>query len=154
MHPTLEKLKGFRQHLLQQIDGLTAQQLNHIPSGYNNNIIWNLAHVVCAEQNMCYVRSGLPIVIDEKYFAPYLSGTRPQGPVEEAEIKDIKAMYTGSLDRLQADLDKGLFVNYTPSIAIRKVYGFDVADIEGALEYLLYHEGFHQGCILSLKHSL
>ena len=60
-------------------------------------------------------------------------------------------MLISSVDRLRVDLDNNAFVNYTPSIMIPKVYGFEVNNIEEALEYLLYHEGYHSGCILSLK---
>ena len=152
MNSNLNKIKNFRLHLLNQISNLTTEQLNYIPSGYNNNIIWNLAHLVSAEQNMCYVRSGLPVTVEDKYFTPYISGTKPVDFVKGEDIEAIKAMLITSVDRLQVDLDNNAFVNYTPSIMIPKVYGFEVTNIEEALEYLLYHEGYHAGCILSLKH--
>ena len=152
MNNNLNKIKNFRLHLLNQISNLTTEQLNYIPSGYNNNIIWNLAHLVSAEQNMCYVRSGLPVTVEDKYFTPYISGTKPVDFVKGEDIEAIKAMLITSVDRLQVDLDNNAFVNYTPSIMIPKVYGFEVTNIEEALEYLLYHEGYHAGCILSLKH--
>lgn len=152
MNSNLNKIKNFRLYLLKQISNLTTEQLNYIPSGYNNNIIWNLAHLVSAEQNMCYVRSGLPVTVEDKYFTPYISGTKPVDFVKGEDIEAIKAMLITSVDRLQVDLDNNAFVNYTPSIMIPKVYGFEVTNIEEALEYLLYHEGYHAGCILSLKH--
>ena len=151
MNSNLNKIKNFRLYLLKQISNLTTEQLNYIPSGYNNNIIWNLAHLVSAEQNMCYVRSGLPVTVEDKYFTPYISGTKPVDFVKGEDIEAIKAMLITSVDRLQVDLDNNAFINYTPSIMIPKVYGFEVSNIEEALEYLLYHEGYHSGCILSLK---
>jgi hypothetical protein len=154
MNTKLDKIKNFRLYLLKQIDNLTTEQLNHIPSGYNNNIIWNLAHLVSAEQTMCYVRSGLPVKVEDKYFTPYISGTKPFEFVNEQDVEAIKAMLIASLDRLQTDLDRSLFVNYTPSVMIPKVYGFEVNNIEEALEYLLYHDGYHAGYIMLLKHRL
>jgi hypothetical protein len=154
MNKKLDKIKNFRQHLLRQVERLTTDQLNQIPFGYNNNIIWNLAHLVAAEQTMCYVRSGLSATIEEKYFTSYISGTKPVDVVEEEDIEVIKTLLITSIDRLQTDLDKNVFVNYSPSVMIPKVYGFEVKNIEEALEYLLYHEGYHTGCIMSLKHAL
>lgn len=151
MNNNLNKIKNFRLHLLNQISNLTTEQLNYMPSGYNNNIIWNLVHLVSAEQNMCYVRSGLPVTVEDKYFTPYISGTKPIEFVKEEDVEAIKSMLISSVDRLRVDLDNNAFVNYTPSIMIPKVYGFEVNNIEEALEYLLYHEGYHSGCILSLK---
>jgi hypothetical protein len=152
MNNKLNKIKNFRLYLLKQIENLTEDQLNYIPSGYNNNIIWNLAHLVAAEQNVCYVRAGLPVTVEDKYIKPYIPGTKPEAYVHDQDIKSIKQLLITSIDTLQSDLDKNKFVNYSPSVMIPKVYGFEITNIEEALEYLLYHEGYHSGCILSLKH--
>jgi hypothetical protein len=154
MNRKLEKIKNFRLHLLTQIEGLTTQQLNQIPQGFNNNVIWNLGHVVAAMQNICYVKAGLPVAIDDKYFTPFLPGTRPEKFIDEPEIKIIKELSIASVDRLQSDLDKNLFSNYTSPPAILKVYGFEVPNIEEAFDYVLRHEGFHQGYIHALKRML
>jgi len=151
MNKKIEKIKSFRINLLKQIDGLTTQQLNDTPSGYSNNIIWNLAHLICVKQNMCYVRANLPIVVDDKYFSPYMPGTKPEKYVDEQKIKNIKELLITSMDKLQEDFDENMFENYSPSIMIPKVYGFEVSNIDEALDYLLHHEGFHSGYILSLK---
>jgi hypothetical protein len=51
---------GARQFLLDQIAGLTTEELNQIPRGLNNNIIWNLAHLISGQQGIFYARAGLP----------------------------------------------------------------------------------------------
>lgn len=152
MNKKIEKIKNFRVFLLKEIEGLTTQQLNDIPSGFNNNIIWNLAHLICVEQNMCYVRSNLPIVVDNKFVSPFLPGTKPEVYFSEQEVNNIKELLISSIDKLQVAFDENRFNTYTPSVMISKVYGFEVTNIDEALEYLLYHEGFHGGYILSLKH--
>lgn len=154
MNSKLDKIKNFRLYLLSQIENLSADQLNYIPSGYNNNIIWNLAHLVAAQQNLCYVRAGLPVAVEDKYFTPYMPGTKPEEFVNEDDVKSIKELLIKSMDAWQSDLDKNKFVNYSPSVMIPKVYGFEVSNIEDAMEYLLYHDGYHAGYILSLKHLL
>ncbi|GAA4300657.1 DinB family protein [Compostibacter hankyongensis] len=152
MYNNISKIRGFRLFLLRHIDDLSAGQLNIIPPGHNNNIIWNLAHLTAVVQMMCYERSGLPFTIEGKYVSPYLSGTRPETFVEEAEIKNIRELFIRSIDRLQSDFDKNMFGRYTPSVRISEVYGFTVTNIHEAIDYLLYHEGLHSGSILSLKH--
>ncbi len=154
MNKKVEKIKNVRIFLLKQLDGLTNGQLNTIPAGYTNNIIWNLGHLICVEQNLCYVRAGLPITVDDKYFSPYMPGTKPERFIDEQESKSIKMLFITSIDQLQSDLDKRIFENYSPSVMIPKVYGFEVNNIDEAIDYLLYHEGFHSGYILSLKHLL
>jgi hypothetical protein len=46
------------------------------------------------------------------------------------------------------------FVQYTPSVMIPKVYGFEVNTIDEAIDYLLYHEGYHSGYIAAMKRLL
>jgi hypothetical protein len=70
MNQKLDKLKNFRIYLRKQLDVLTTGQLNAIPTGYTNNIVWNLGHLISVGQIMCYVRSGLAIVVEEKYCSP------------------------------------------------------------------------------------
>jgi hypothetical protein len=152
MNRKLEKIQKFREHLNKQIESLTGQQLNHIPDGYHNNIVWNLGHMISAQQTMCYVRAGLSVVVDERFYTPYLSGTRPEKFIDEQEIRMVKDLFITAIDRLQADLEKNIFENYSPSVMIPKVYGFEVNNIDEAIEYLLYHDGLHTGCIMSLKH--
>jgi len=151
MNKNIEKLKGFRLYLLNQIEGLTAEQLNAIPAGHNNNIIWNLAHLMSAQQTMCYTRSGLPPAVDNKNTDPYLTGTRPEGILSELEIATLKELFIKSIDQLQLDAERKIFQTYQPSVMIPQVYGFEVSNISEAIAYLLYHEGLHAGSILSLK---
>lgn len=150
MDKRIEKIKKFRQFLLTQIKGLTAEQLNKIPEGYNNNIIWNLGHLICAEQSICYVRSGQSKTVNDNYFLPYLTNTRPNSFINEQEIEKIKTLFVSSIDDLQTDFDKKIFETYSPSENILKVYGVELKNIGDDLEFLLYHEGFHTGYITSL----
>jgi hypothetical protein len=151
MNTTIEKIRCFRIFLLGQIEGLTTEQLNQIPAGYNNNIIWNLAHLTAVAQMVCYTRSGIAPAVEDTYITPYLTGTKPEAPLSEPEIAAIKQLLILSAEQLQDDYNRQLFVHYTPSIMIPKVYGFEVTNIDEALNYLLYHEGVHSGYILALR---
>ena len=44
--------------VLHYIDGLTLEQLHVIPEGFNNNIAWNIAHLVVTQQLLHYSLSG------------------------------------------------------------------------------------------------
>jgi hypothetical protein len=154
MNANIERIKHFRLHLLKQLKELTTVQLNTIPAGYNNNIIWNLGHLISTAQNMGYVRAGLPITVDDNYVSSYLPGTQPNQFIDEPEVETIKALLITSIDRFQSDFDGNTFVQYTPSVMIPKVYGFEVNTIDEAIDYLLYHEGYHSGYIAAMKRLL
>ena len=147
-----QKLQALRRFLLAQIEGLTTAQLNEIPAGYANNIIWNVAHLGAAVQSLCYVRAGLPLTVADEFFTPYLPGTRPTGLVDEAAIEAIKNTSLAALDQLALDLAAHKFGGYTYSERIQERYGVEVRTIDDALDFLLFHEGFHTGYVLALKH--
>jgi hypothetical protein len=152
MDRKLAQIKQIRLFLLREISNLTSEQLNAIPQGYNNNIIWNLAHMLSAMQALCYKRAGLPVTIDDKYVTPFLPGTRPETIISDDEIAAIKLLLINTTDKLQADIENNLFHNYTMSERVEQVYGIQLLSIDDAIDFLMYHEGFHSGYIMALKH--
>lgn len=45
-------LRHIRTSVLNLIESLTLKQINEIPAGFNNNIIWNLGHLVATDQRI------------------------------------------------------------------------------------------------------
>jgi hypothetical protein len=145
---TITQIKNTRLFILELVKDLSTEQLNKIPTGFNNNIIWNIAHLTAAQQNMCYVRSGLEITVEEKYFSPFLSGTKPDTFLEKEEIESIFIALINSMDRLAADYKKGIFKQFDPW---DKRYGMKLNSIEDAINFVPFHEGMHIGYIMALK---
>lgn len=151
MNEQIKMMRTTRTWLLNMIKHLSADQLNTIPAGFNNNIIWNVAHLIAAQQGVCYVRAGLKPAVEEKYFINYKPETKPGKPVDENEIETIKKLLFSSLDQFETDLSKNIFTNYTPW-ATR--YGVEMNNIEDALRFLPFHEGLHVGYVMALKRVL
>jgi hypothetical protein len=148
MFATIAQIKNTRTFILELVKDLSTEQLNKIPTGFNNNIIWNIAHLTAAQQNMCYVRSGLEITVEEKYFSPFLSGTKPAQFIEKEEINSIFNVLLNSIDRLAADYTNGIFVQFDPW---DKRYGMKLNSIDDAINFVPFHEGMHIGYIMALK---
>ena len=148
MTKAIDNLLQVRQVVFNAVKDLSAEALNKVPAGFNNNVVWNLGHLVTAQQGICYLRSGVNPRVEEKYLAPYRPGTKPEGTADNVEIKRIKDALFSSLDMLKPDVESNLFVNYTPWITR---YGVHINSIDDALSFLLFHEGLHFGYILSLK---
>jgi hypothetical protein len=148
MKKQIETIKKVRAFLLEGIKDLTTEQLNKIPEVFNNNIIWNLGHMVAAQQGICYKRAGLQPMISDEFWEKYRSGSKPDGIVDEAEIDYIKQVFFTSLDQLEADYDKNIFTGYT---AWTTRYDVEIAGIDDALSFVPFHEGLHSGVIGTLK---
>lgn len=152
MNKKIEQIKNVRNFLLDQTRDLTTKQVNDIPAGFNNNVIWNLAHVISAQQGVCYVRAGLPIVVDDKYFSPFRPSKKPEHFIDDTEVAIIKKLLITTIRRFEQDLEENLFVRYSPWLA--RPYGIEVSDINDAMDFLIYHEGLHAGYIMAMKHLL
>ena len=71
-----------RQHrkiLFNYLNTLPVQLLTKIPQGFNNNIWWNIAHVVVTQQKLVYGRSDLPLNLPDAWVSVYQKGTFPEG---------------------------------------------------------------------------
>lgn len=145
---TISQIKNTRIFILELVKDLSTEQLNKIPTGFNNNIIWNIAHLTAAQQNMCYIRSGLEIAVEEKYFSPFLSGTKPENFIGQEEINSIFDALLNSMDRLATDYSNGVFLKFDPW---DKRYGMKLNSIEDAINFIPFHEGMHIGYIMALK---
>lgn len=148
MNKSIETIKKTRHFVLDLVKDLTVDQLNEIPAGFNNNIIWNLAHLIGAQQGVCYVRAGLKPVVEESLFETYKPGTRPQAFVEGAETGKIKELFVTVIEHLETDYEKNIFSGYN---AWTTRYGVELKNIDDALDFLIYHEGMHAGYVMALK---
>lgn len=135
MNKQIEIIKKTRTYLLEQIKDLTAEQLNKIPDGFNNNIIWNLGHMVAAQQGICYMRSGNETIVGEAFFNNYKPGSKPEQFFDVAQYEKIKDLFTSTLTQLEADLAKGMFANY-PAFTTR--YGIELASIDDAIQFFTF----------------
>jgi hypothetical protein len=150
MNNHIDTIRKTRNFLLDTVKDLTIDQLNKVPAGMNNNIAWNLGHMVAAQQGVCYLRAGLaaPALTDEAFISTYKSGTKPERFISEDEIAQIKELFFSSLDQLEADYNNLVFSGYT---AWQPRYGNTIDNIDMALGFLPFHEGMHTGCVLALK---
>ena len=145
---TIAQIKNTRIFILELVKDLSTEQLNKIPSGFNNNIIWNIAHLTAAQQNMCYIRSGLETTVEQKHFSPFLSGTKPEKFIEQKEVDSIFDVLLSSMDRLAADYSSHIFLKFDPW---DKRYGMKLNSIEDAINFVPFHEGMHIGYIMALR---
>lgn len=148
MRRLIDIIKQPRLLVLKEIENFSTEQLNKIPEGFNNNIAWNLGHMIAAQQGICYKRSGLDTTVTEEFFHAYKPGTKPEKFIDTAEITFIKEQLFITLEQLEADMNKGIFINYTQ---VMTRYGIELSSIDQAISFLPFHEGLHIGYIMSLR---
>jgi hypothetical protein len=148
MEKQFEILRKTRQFLLSLINELTPGEMNTIPPGFNNNIAWNIGHIVAAQQGVCYLRGGMPMVIPGDLFERYKPDSKPQGIVDSAELGQIKSLLLSTIDNLEEDYHAGKFQHYN---SWTSRYGITINTIDDAISFLSFHDGLHIGYIMALR---
>jgi hypothetical protein len=151
MESVLKAWKTSRKLYLDFFDKYNLEQLNVTPRGFPHNIIWNIGHIVVAQQSLVYKSSNLPINISDELFDRYKPGTKPEGDVSQDEVEQIKSLLISLVDQTEDDLSNGKFVTFTERMTIT---GFHLGSLEDALVFNNFHEGLHIGYIKSIGRFL
>jgi hypothetical protein len=151
MEKQFEIIRQTRQFLLKIFNELSVEEVNTIPAGFSNNIVWNFGHIIAAQQGVCYLRAGLPSHIDRALFDLYKPDSKPETFINAEQIEELKGLMLSTIDHLEEDLEQNMFANY-PAWTTR--YGVELSSIEDAVQFLLFHEGLHIGYIMALRRAV
>jgi hypothetical protein len=134
--------------VLHYIKGLSLEQLHIIPEGFNNNIAWNIAHLVVTQQLLHYKLSNNDCLVSEELIAAYQKGTKPSVKFSQQAFDEVLELFQGLPDTLEEDFDAGVFKEFS---AYKTSTGFVIDSMEKAIVFNNFHESLHLGVIMSLK---
>lgn len=148
MNTSLEVTRTSRKMLSQFLKGYSLAQLNSIPEGHNNNLIWNIAHVVVVQQMLVYNLSGLPMKVSDALVQKYKKGTKPEQDATQAEVDEIYSLLVETIDQTELDMNNNVFANYQEYPTST---GLVLKNVKDAMSFNSFHEGIHIGAILSIR---
>lgn len=128
-------------------DKYSLDQLNKIPNGFTNNLIWNIGHIIVAQQSLIYKSSGLPMYIPEDLVYLYKPGTKPTAVTQDG-AHELKELLTSLVTKTEVDFQKGIFKTYNERTTAT---GFHLGSLRDAFEFNNYHEGLHLGYMMSIR---
>lgn len=137
--------------LKQYLERLSLDDLNKIPSGFNNNIFWNIAHTLVTQQLLTYGLTGEKINLTDQMIASYRKGSKPDHQADEKERDQISTLLFKTLEQTEKDYKNGLFKNYK---SYTTSLGITLNNIEDALQFNNFHEGLHLGYIQALNRAI
>lgn len=144
-------LQHTRKNVEKILSTYTIEQLNMIPDGFSNNLIWNYGHMIVTQQLLCYKLAGTDMMVSNELVELYRKGSRPEGNITEAEYSQLKELSKQTIQNLGLDYQKGLFTGYKE---YPTSYGVVLRSIEDAIPFNNVHEGHHFGTILALRKFL
>ena len=98
-----------RKALKKILDFHTLDQINHIPNGFNNNILWNCAHVIAVQQMLTYGLNNLPFGIPKEFVFRFTPVLHSKGKIllpANYDIPQTVAWFETQLDLLLNNVAK------------------------------------------------
>lgn len=131
------------------LSGYTLDQLNKIPEGFSNNLIWNIGHIMVAQQMLVYKLSGLPMMISDDLVEKYKKGSKPVQDATQTEVDEIKSLLFETIRQTKVDYDNKIFKNYTEYTT--STGDHVLRNAEDAMAFSNFHEGLHIGIMMSIR---
>lgn len=148
MHSQFDLIRKTRLNFQRIITGFTIEELNEIPEGFNNNLVWNFAHIIVTQQILCYNLSDNTPTINKELIDNYRKGTKPENFVTMEGLEHLKALSVSSIDQFEKDYDEGMFKTFK---SYQTSYGVTLSSIEDAIQFDIAHEAMHLGGIMALR---
>lgn len=130
------------------LENYSLEQLNKIPEGYSNNLIWNIGHIVISQQLLVYKLSGLPMMVSDEMVDKYKKGSKVEHFVDQDEVNILKGLLFATLNKTELDSENNVFQNYTEYPTST---GFVIKSAQSAIDFNNFHEGLHIGIMMSIR---
>jgi hypothetical protein len=139
-----------RNNYLAVLEDLSINEVNTIPIGFNNNIVWNIAHIVATMDILFYKLNGLEPHLDAEFIDAYRKGTSPQSFVKAETIEGVKRNLLAQPEWIKKDIEAGVFPSQLAKPYITS-YNFELATIDDIFNFNNVHEALHMGMVMSLR---
>tara|TARA_R100001015_G_C4523141_1_gene91599 strand:- start:130 stop:585 length:456 start_codon:yes stop_codon:yes gene_type:complete len=140
-----------RKFLKDLLENLTLEQLNKVPEGFNNNIIWNVAHTIVTQQLLVYKLSAMPMIVSDELVEMYRKGTKVERDVTQAEVDLIRGLLFSTIEKTKEDYENRVFQTYHEYTVTTKN---TLTNVDEAIAFNNFHEGIHLGYVLALKRCI
>jgi hypothetical protein len=131
------------------LSGYTLDQLNTIPEGFSNNLIWNIGHIIVSQQLLVYKLSGLPMMVSDELVEKYKKGTKPEHIATQAEVDEIKSLLFETINQTKVDYENKIFENYMEYTT--STGDHVLRNAEDAMAFCNFHEGLHIGIMMIIR---
>lgn len=151
MKKQFKLLRATRQNVLKVLEENSKASLLKMPTGFNNNILWNIYHLLASQQLLTYGLSQTPFRLDKEFILKYKSGTTPSGEEDLDWIDFAKVHLLTTVEQLSEDYQQDIFGEFK---TIKTSYGLELQSIEDAIYFNNLHEAMHYGQIKALQRML
>lgn len=129
-------------------ENFSIEDLNKIPDGFRNNLIWNIGHIIVSQQVLIYKGSNQPMVVSDELVSLYARGTAPHRDISPSEAVELRNLLDSLIRKTEDDYNSGVFTAYN---ARKSEMGYDLSTVEDAIAFNNHHEALHLGTMMQLR---
>lgn len=138
------QLKTYRSEVLDAVENVTLEETEIIPTGFNNNIRWNLGHIYLDQYLWIQAVTKEKNSVSEEFNKWFGFGTSPSDFSEDTpSLEDLKQLLRSQPDTIKEAYGNRLEVEYKPT-------EMGMHTIEQVLIRTIFHEGMHLQAIIDL----
>ncbi|MBO1001369.1 DinB family protein [Pseudogracilibacillus auburnensis] len=142
------QLQTYRNELLDVIDGMTDKEAEFIPTGFNNNVHWNLGHIYLDQYLWIQALTKEKMDIPNIFHSSFGFGTSPKDfTAETPSMIELKKLLSKQPNDIQQTYGDRLNEPFPP-------IDMEMCTIEQVLIRTIFHEGMHLQAIMDIKKSL
>lgn len=144
-------IESGRRSFVGLIEGLTVEQINRIPTGFNNNIAWNFGHISVSALALAFKTSGVKPAIEIPYFKNFGKGTRPGAAINAEELAALKNYAITSIDMIKESITGGDFSSGAVASYTTATYGVPMTNFDEIIATIAMHDSLHYGIARSIS---
>ena len=145
-----DQLKVVRKNTINAVKDLTDSQTDNIPTGFNNNIRWNLGHVYLVQERFAFGFTEIPMRLPEGYVDLFGKDTKPsEWRVQPPTLAELIKLLDDQTNRIQEKLHNRLDEVLAKPLTMPS--GLTLKTVREFLTFSMYHEGMHVQTIKMLS---
>jgi hypothetical protein len=139
------QLESYRSDLLSVVENLTVQEAEFIPTGFNNNIRWNLGHIYLDQFLWIQAVTKEKAPVAEQFNEWFGYGSSPASfSSETPSLEELKNLLKTQPAKIKDVYGNRLEEEFPPT-------EMGMHTIEQVLTRTIFHEGMHLQTILDIK---
>ncbi|MBU9713111.1 DinB family protein [Evansella tamaricis] len=142
------QLASYRNELLSLIEDLSEKEVEIIPTGFNNNIRWNLGHVYLDQYLWIESLTKEETLVPKEFLTWFGFGTNPTSFTDQTPtLKQLKKLLKEQPTHIKETYGKRLDEEFSPT-------EMGMYTLEQVLIRTIFHEGMHMQAIMDLKNFI
>ncbi|MEK3732386.1 DinB family protein [Paenibacillus sp. FSL M8-0334] len=143
-----EQLHTYRKVLLDVVEDVSEAEAEIVPDGFNNNIRWNLGHVLLDQYLWIRVltKEDMPVPMSFNQWFGY--GTNPSNFTDETpSFSELISLLQEQPRFIEQQYRDRLEEDFPPT-------DMGMHTLEQVLVRTIFHEGLHMGALLAIKNQI